>query len=151
MGLQIVVAACVVRDEKVMLVFHKKQNKWLLPGGHILTGETPDEAVVREVSEEVGMRVEVLNPPGAKRVTTLARPLAVPFLADVHTVGDHDHCCLYYLARASDTRPPTISESEVTKCGWFSVSELRQREVPNDVIEICEVSLECFRSILAVA
>ena len=69
MGLQLVVAACVVTRDKVMLVFHRKQNRWLPPGGHILAGETPDEAVVREVWEELGMKVEVVDPPGAKQAT----------------------------------------------------------------------------------
>lgn len=136
-----------VKQEKIMLVFDKKQNKWLPPGGHLLTGETPDEAVVREVAEEVGMKVEVLDPPGAKHATGLVRPLPVPFLADVHSAGDHDHCCLYYLARATDTKPPVFAEREVAGCGWFSVSELREREVSTDVIGICELALECFRSL----
>ena len=35
---------------------------WLTPGGEIEAGETPTEAAVRELSEELGLEVEVVGP-----------------------------------------------------------------------------------------
>ena len=37
-------------------------GRWELPGGKVDPGETPDLAAVREVSEELGCRVEVTGP-----------------------------------------------------------------------------------------
>ena len=33
-------------NKKVLLVKHKKYNKWLQPGGHIEDNETPEEAAL---------------------------------------------------------------------------------------------------------
>lgn len=55
------------------LVTVNNNGKWSLVGGHIENGETPEEALVREVQEETNMRVlkhtpigyqEVINPDG---------------------------------------------------------------------------------------
>lgn len=33
-------------------------NMWDIPGGHVENGETPEECIVREIEEEMGMRIE---------------------------------------------------------------------------------------------
>ncbi len=46
---------------KVLLVFHKKMQSWMGPGGHIEEGETPEEAAQREFFEETNLRVEPVD------------------------------------------------------------------------------------------
>ena len=48
-----------VLDEKgdVLLVKEKEDGRWTLPGGWVDVGESPSEAVEREVEEESGYRV----------------------------------------------------------------------------------------------
>ncbi len=53
-------AIFVLHEEKVLLIKHKKLNRWLPPGGCIESDETPDEAALREVYEEVGVHIELL-------------------------------------------------------------------------------------------
>ncbi len=43
------------RDSKILLVRHTYQPGWLLPGGGVKRGEPPEEAIVRELEEEVGL------------------------------------------------------------------------------------------------
>jgi 8-oxo-dGTP pyrophosphatase MutT (NUDIX family) len=39
----------------LMLIFHKKFNKWMVPGGHIELHENPLEGAKREAKEETGL------------------------------------------------------------------------------------------------
>ncbi len=57
------VGALIVKDDgKVLLAkSHKWFGKLTLPGGHIEVGETMRDAVRREVKEEVGLDVEVVQ------------------------------------------------------------------------------------------
>jgi len=49
-------------NAKVLLMYNRKLNKWLQPGGHIIGLETPIEACIREVKEETGIDIEIIGP-----------------------------------------------------------------------------------------
>jgi 8-oxo-dGTP diphosphatase len=55
------VLGIVFDEEKVLLVKRKDVPVWVLPGGGIDSGETGEEAVIREFKEEVGVDVEVIR------------------------------------------------------------------------------------------
>ncbi len=58
------VGGLVVRDGKVLLIRRGKQplfGRWTLPGGTLELGESLEEAVVRELLEETGVRVRPLE------------------------------------------------------------------------------------------
>ncbi len=58
------VAAVVVEDNRVVLVRRGRPpayGEWSLPGGAVELGETLEAAVVREVEEEIGLQVEVVE------------------------------------------------------------------------------------------
>jgi 8-oxo-dGTP diphosphatase len=52
-----IAALALLRDERgrALLVKPHYRTDWTLPGGMVEAGETPDEAVIREVSEELGI------------------------------------------------------------------------------------------------
>lgn len=60
-----VFSAVTIKDGKVLLVLRKEDElpeahlKWEYPGGKVDFGETPQEAIVREVFEETGVKVKV--------------------------------------------------------------------------------------------
>jgi 8-oxo-dGTP pyrophosphatase MutT (NUDIX family) len=45
-------------ERRLLMVLHSDRRIWVLPGGCIDPGETPADAVVREVWEETGLAVE---------------------------------------------------------------------------------------------
>ena len=53
----------VIQNEKgeLLVIFQKKWNCWVFPGGKIEPGETPEEAAKREVFEETNLIIEDLE------------------------------------------------------------------------------------------
>jgi 8-oxo-dGTP pyrophosphatase MutT (NUDIX family) len=98
----------VVGARGVVLHRHRLLHRWLQPGGHLEPGESPEEAVLREVVEETGL--DVAHPAGG--------PLLVHL--DVHRAArGHVHLDLRYLLEAPDADPaPGPGESQ--EVGWFS-------------------------------
>lgn len=53
--------ACVIKDNKVLLVRERSNGKWTLPGGWADQNESPKEGIVREVLEESGFTIKVIS------------------------------------------------------------------------------------------
>lgn len=138
--LELVVAGCVVKDDKVLLVWHKKHNEWLPPGGHIEQNESPNDAVLREVMEETGLDVRFVS--RSIGPMNVEGQLVTPFFADIHDAGDHNHCCFYYLLELRNgNQIVALNLTEVEQFRWFSKAELPAEGVPEDVRQICLLAL----------
>lgn len=92
------VSVFVVWRSRVLLHKHRKLGLWLPPGGHVELHELPDDAAVREVSEETGVAIELLGTPpvDAPGPRQLTRPRGVQ-LESIAT--GHEHIDLVYLGR----------------------------------------------------
>lgn len=55
------VRGAVFRDDTILLVREREDDRWTLPGGWIDVEESPSEAVVREIVEESGYRTEAVK------------------------------------------------------------------------------------------
>jgi 8-oxo-dGTP pyrophosphatase MutT (NUDIX family) len=47
--------------EHVLVIYMDWDNDWGLPGGHVDEGETPQEAICRELMEECGIKADVIQ------------------------------------------------------------------------------------------
>lgn len=78
------VRMAVFRDERVLLVQERADQRWALPGGFVDIGDSPAEAAVRETAEEAGVDVR------AERLVGIfdrrLRPEAPPALFHIHKV-----------------------------------------------------------------
>ncbi len=142
MKTDLVVAGYLVHEGKVLLIFHRKLQLWLPPGGHIEKDEVPDDAVIREFKEELNLDVELLGKNDVPMAGNIKRQLAVPFYVNVHSVGDHDHCCFYYLCKPRGMQNLKLNTSELDDFRWFSAEELKQDRVPADVRNIALRALD---------
>lgn len=121
-------SALVVENGRVLLVDHPSLGRWVQPGGHVETGETPDEAAIREVREETGVVASLVARPsrGARRDGSVALPR--PFSVHAYPVReDHWHVDFAYLATVAgrDSTTPAVDRIET---GWFGPGELRAGE-----------------------
>jgi 8-oxo-dGTP pyrophosphatase MutT (NUDIX family) len=111
--------------DRVLLLHHRKLQRWLQPGGHADPGESTGEAVaLREALEETGLEGLRLHPHAP-------RPLDV----DVHDIparGDepaHLHLDLRYLVVSPEAAAPRRAEAESSAVRWFAWSELAELDL----------------------
>ncbi len=115
------VAIFVVHDKKILLIHHRRLDKWLPLGGHIELDEDPEQAALREAKEESGLDVELLGerPPTTSPGT---RALIAPRFLDIHRISEtHEHIGMIYWAR------PTVGSA---RCA----DRTSQRKVPANPI-----------------
>jgi ADP-ribose pyrophosphatase YjhB (NUDIX family) len=121
----------VFREEQVLLVLEREDQKWTLPGGWIDIGESPAEAVVREVYEESGYQT---------------RPLK---LAAIYDRNKHPHppslfhtYKLFFLCELIGGAPVTSIETDAVE--FFPVNALPElslgRVVPSQILRLYEHS-----------
>jgi len=117
------VAIFVVHKGKVLLIHHRKLNKWLPLGGHIELDEDPETAAVREAKEESGLEIELI---GERPSTTEpgTRALIAPRFLDIHRITDtHQHIGMIYWARPRNGAL-TLSPTEHHDIRWCSNADL---------------------------
>lgn len=89
-------AGCVImKDGKILLMKRKKRQWYELPGGKLEDGETPEQAAVREIKEELCCDVKLVRKIGNKKFKQDSRELDYTwFLASIVSgepvVGDPD-------------------------------------------------------------
>jgi 8-oxo-dGTP pyrophosphatase MutT (NUDIX family) len=117
------VAIFVVHDEKILLIHHRKLDKWLPLGGHIELDEDPEQAALREAKEESGLDVELLGerPPTTSPGT---RALIAPRFLDIHRINpNHEHIGMIYWAWPKGGKLALAAE-EHRDIRWCSASDL---------------------------
>jgi 8-oxo-dGTP pyrophosphatase MutT (NUDIX family) len=123
------VAIFVVQNEKVLLIHHRKLNKWLPLGGHIELDEDPEAAALREAREECGLEVELIGerPPTTGPGT---RALIAPRFLDIHRINEsHEHIGMIYWARPKSGAVKLAAE-EHHDIRWCAESDLAQMDPP---------------------
>lgn len=105
-------ARAVVYDEEtrsVFLVRHTYVNGWHLPGGGIEVGETAEEALERELSEEGNIAID-----------------GRPELKSLHlnsTASRRDHVAVYLVTRFAQERP-RAPDGEIAEARFFPLAAL---------------------------
>ena len=118
-----------IPKKKILLVKHKKFNRWVQPGGHIEIEETPEEAAIREVYEETGLKIELLGE-HFPREDDFIRPLAIQ--KNRNKQGDL-HIDIVYVAVPLKEQSLIFDEKESLAIGWFSRNDLENISVFPDI------------------
>jgi len=119
-----------VASRKVLMRYHDKYDMWLVPGGHIELDETPEEACIREVKEEVGLDIKLYS--GRKHEDESSDRLALipPEYMDIHPISpDHRHIAMIYFA-TSETMETTEPDNHEKSRGlqWMTEEEVAEHQ-----------------------
>ena len=136
------VAIFIVHEAKVLVIHHRKLNKWLPLGGHIELEEDPEQAALREAHEESGLEVELIGerPPTTSPGT---RALIAPRFLDIHRISDtHEHIGMIYWARPK-AGTVTLAAAEHHDIRWCTLAELETLNPPmtDDVKWYCRQAI----------
>ncbi len=120
-------------EDKVLLIHHRKLDRWLQPGGHI---ETEDQdfslAALREALEETGLK--------SFRFKNGSRAF---YDVDVHVIParksdpEHYHLDLRFHLYADENEAPEIND-EVKGLKWFTKDEIRSQETDESVLRMLD-------------
>jgi ADP-ribose pyrophosphatase YjhB (NUDIX family) len=119
------VATFVVHRGLVLLHLHARLGLWLPPGGHVEHGEIPDDAAVREVLEETGVRCRLVGETGVD--VEYPRQLIRPFGIQVEDIRPGvQHIDLVYFAVPEDDDGAVIPDELVRRdrVGWYDRAAL---------------------------
>jgi 8-oxo-dGTP pyrophosphatase MutT (NUDIX family) len=112
----ITASGLVMRDGKVLLIFHPYIKRWFQPGGHIEGDDSPIEAAIREVYEETGY------------VCELDSENQNPIDIDIHEIpenpkkGEGAHLHIDLLYRLGVLREERSLED--IECRWFAFADV---------------------------
>jgi 8-oxo-dGTP pyrophosphatase MutT (NUDIX family) len=123
------VAIFIVHGAKILLIHHRKLDKWLPLGGHIELDEDPEAAALREAREESGLDVELLGerPPTTSHGT---RALIAPRFLDIHRISEtHEHIGLIYWARPKGGKL-SLAPAEHHDIRWCNIDDLEKLSPP---------------------
>ena len=113
-------------ENKILLIWHKKFNKYIQPGGHLNEGEEPYEAAIREVLEETHIHINIPN----------TEPFSV---GDYHNNVGHQ---IDYQFIAFAENEEIRKNDESFKAGWYSLEDLDSISVVDDLKEKVKFVLE---------
>ncbi len=121
----------VVYKDTVLLHKHKKRGSLLPVGGHLDRDELPQEAALREVQEEAGLRVELYNPEPASftDVQALVQP-AHMLLIDMNPYHQHIDFIFYATSKTAELKPQKGESSDIR---WYTQEEVEMLDMPENV------------------
>lgn len=140
-------------QQRILLMWHKKYQKWMPTGGHMDEHEIPEEAAIRECKEEAGLDVIVTgrpNPDFFEHEVSEGRMLTLPYVMLLENVGEnpvtgepaHQHIDFVYLAKPKDeSQVLSLQEAEGTDLKWFTKEEIDALEAPAHIFANLKVFL----------
>ncbi|MBR3879938.1 MAG: NUDIX domain-containing protein [Clostridia bacterium] len=87
------VCAMIVSDGKILAMHDDRSPYYYLPGGRVAIGETAEDAIIREVQEELGVILKIVRPLWLNQAF---------FTEDVDNLNYHE-LCIYFLMDIADT------------------------------------------------
>jgi 8-oxo-dGTP pyrophosphatase MutT (NUDIX family) len=122
--------AAIIRDQEGrLLLVEKHDGSWSLPAGAVEPGESPEEAVAREVREETGLRC---------LSTTLLTVLSGEAFRYTYPNGDRVEYMIAVYRCAAEGEPAPLDTAETKSLRYFSRAEFPGLALPYDLALLFE-------------
>ena len=121
------VGAVILHDDKVLLVRRGKApsfGKWSLPGGLVELGETAREAIAREIAEECGIKIHVVDVAGV--IDRIVRD-------DAGRVRYH-YVLVDYLAYPDSTE--VVAGSDAAEAQWVEIDRVAELDTTQGLLDM---------------
>lgn len=123
--------------DRILLVKHTPQGRWVLPWGHVEQGETLSAALRRELYEEFGLQIYIY---GAENETTDREVNMHPMPISVHEVMyQHQQSEekvqkleFRYFAGAKDKEDLSVDANEIYEYEWMEIDDILNLDGSND-------------------
>lgn len=130
---KITTTAFIFNKNKLLFVLHKKLNKWMHVGGHVENNELFDEALKREIKEEVNLDVDIINIDEnslTKYFTKDMIPLNTPFFIHGVKKEGKSKVCIDYICIAKEPVDVKLKNDELLDFKWVSKEEISGLDSP---------------------
>lgn len=110
---RVVVGAVVKKDNKLLLIKEKLEDEkeyWIVPGGGVRFGENLEEAVLRELKEEVGLELTNIK--------------LIDFHQAIFTNFNYHTIIFFFLAETKGLPKISKKEKKVLEACFFTVEEI---------------------------
>jgi len=130
-----------ISDGKILAMHDERSPYYYLPGGRVAIGETAENAVIREVQEELGVTPKIVRPLWLNQAF---------FTEDVDNLNYHE-LCIYFLMDITDTDLPLRGKSFTANEGhrthafeWLEFERLKDEYfyplfLKNDIFNLPDV------------
>jgi 8-oxo-dGTP pyrophosphatase MutT (NUDIX family) len=138
------VMALPIRHDKHFLLSQRNQpgteawhNKWQVAGGGLEFGETPEQALAREIQEELQVSIRILYPNPIVKTS-------IWYGSEVDTKMDAQIILTTYIVDIGDQEPNVAGDEETKTFGWYSLEEAMEldslpmtREIVKEGYQMC--------------
>ncbi len=121
--IQITTTAFIFYKNKLLLIFHKKMQKWMHVGGHVENNELFDETLKREIKEEVGLDIDIIDAYPQTRFFSNEK-LAIPFFVQGSQKNNKKQISIDYVCEVKGNSKVTLQKEELENYKWIKESEI---------------------------
>jgi 8-oxo-dGTP diphosphatase len=121
-----VVIALIKKGGKFLMTKRVNPFVWQFPGGGMEFGETPEEAIKREMIEEIGVEIEIIT--------------LIPKIYTETRNGKWQGIFICFLCRLKNESATIILNHEATEYNWFELEEISKFDMMSKTLEMAKLA-----------